>query len=783
MNKKIRLLLLLFLTWSLTSFSQYEGGDGIAIGQWRTHLPYQKVIDVVALGDIVYAATPFDLFSYNPGDNSLQRIDKVEGLHDVGVSKIGYFTPSKALLIAYSNTNIDILYDDGTVRNIPDIKNKEILGNKTINNIVFKDDYAYLSCGFGIIVLDMIKLEIRDTWYIGPDGGYIDVQDLTFNDTAFFAATENGIYYARTDSPNLADFNEWHKMDNLPNPNLYFNEIEEFQGRIIANYEAEGWDGDTLYQYDGNSWSYFLPENISRHFELRNKGDLLLISQRYNVKVFDENLEEVLNIWNPVGETFFAFACDLDNSNYYWIASSPHGLIKVNHSGWNGETILPNGPGTQNVYDLDAAGKSVWDASGGRRSDWGKLYMKDGVFSFTDGEWSTHDKNNTPAFDTITDFVCVKIDPSNTQVAYVGTWGKGLLKFENNELTAIYDESNSTLQPWIAATYLTLVSGLDYDDEGNLWVVNSGAPDLLSVMKRDGSWKSFNLGGSLSGIDVSKLMVDSYNQKWILKRSDGFVIVFNDNNTLDNVTDDKAKVLGSSSGNGGIPGSKVYALATDLEGEVWVGSDKGISVFYNPADIFTPGVNFDAQQILVPRNDGSGLADYLLETETVTAIAVDGGNNKWVGTERAGVFLFSPDGLEEIHHFTTDNSPLLSNNIIDIAIDEDGEVFIGTASGIVSFRGEAAEGKPVNDNVYAFPNPVRPGYTGPIAIKGLVNNADVKITDTYGNVVYTTQAEGGQAVWNGYNFDGRRAASGVYVVFVTDSNGEEKIVTKILIIN
>ena len=775
--KKIYILITFVILTSTNSFSQ------IGIGNWRTHLPYKKVIDVIALNNIVYAATPYNMFRYNLNDNSIERIDKVYGLNDVGISKIDYCKKIDALLIAYSNTNIDVFYEDGNIRNIPDIKNKEILGNKTINNILFINDLAYLSCGFGIVILDMTKLEIRDTWYIGTDGSYIDVQDLTYNDTAFFAATENGIYYARIDSPNLADYNEWHKMNNFSNPDLFFNEIEEFQGDIFANYKSDNWDGDTLYRFDGSTWNYFLPGIIDRRFELRNKGDVLLISQRYNVIVIDENFEKKLSIWNPIGETFSAYACDLGNTNNYWIASSPHGLIKVDHSGWNGETILPNGPNTKSVFDLDSEGNSVWVATGGMNSSFGKLWMKEGVFAFIEELWYSFSPKNVPAFDTISDYVCTKVDPNNRNIAYVGTLGKGLLKFVNGELTTIYDKTNSSLQGGVIIPKYVYASGLDFDDEGNLWVVNSGAPDLLSVMKRDGSWKSFNLGGSLSGIDVSKLMVDSYNQKWILKRSDGFVIVFNDNNTLDNVTDDKAKVLGSSSGNGGIPGSKVYALATDLEGEVWVGSDKGISVFYNPADIFTPGVNFDAQQILVPRNDGSGLADYLLETETVTAIAVDGGNNKWVGTERAGVFLFSPDGLEEIHHFTTDNSPLLSNNIIDIAIDEDGEVFIGTASGIVSFRGEAAEGKPVNDNVYAFPNPVRPGYTGPIAIKGLVNNADVKITDTYGNVVYTTQAEGGQAVWNGYNFDGRRAASGVYVVFVTDSNGEEKIVTKILIIN
>ena len=198
----------LLFTLALTIFSSNLFSQEIGIGQWRTHLPYQKVIDVVANDNIVYAATPFDIFTYNSGDNRIERIDKVKGLNDVGISKIGYHTETRSLLIAYANTNMDLVKKDGSIINIADIKNKEILGNKTINNIEFRDNLAYLSCGFGIVVLDITKLEIQDTWYIGPDGGFIDVQDLAYNDTAFFAATEKGVYYARVDSPNLADFNQ-----------------------------------------------------------------------------------------------------------------------------------------------------------------------------------------------------------------------------------------------------------------------------------------------------------------------------------------------------------------------------------------------------------------------------------------------------------------------------------------------------------------------------------------------------------------------------------------------
>jgi ligand-binding sensor domain-containing protein len=281
---------------------------------------------------------------------------------------------------------------------------------------------------------------------------------------------------------------------------------------------------------------------------------------------------------------------------------------------------------------------------------------------------------------------------------------------------------------------------------------------------------------------VGELIIDSYGQKWIRVRAEHSLIVFNDNGTITDKTDDQVKVVTSAQGNGNIPGNKVFSLAEDNDGEIWIGTDEGVAVFYSPENVFS-NYNFDAQRILIPRNDGSGLADILLEFETITAIAVDGANNKWIGTDRSGVFHLSPDGQIEYNHFTVQNSPLFSNNITSIVISQDGEVFIGTANGIISYKSSASEGGPTYSDVYAYPNPVESGYNGPIAIKGLVTNADFKITDINGTLIFRGRAEGGQAIWNGTNFNGRRAQSGVYLVFVSNEDGSETLVTKILFIN
>lgn len=754
------------------------------IGEWRTHMPYDKVIDVAIADDIVYAATPYNMFTYNTIDNRMERFDKVKGLNSVGVTKIGYNSQLKELLIAYSDANLDIIDAEQNVINISDIKDKDILGNKTINNIVFKNEMAYLSCGFGIVVLDMAKREIHDTYYIGAEGSAVNVLDLTFNSTHFYASTESGVYYADVNANNLADFNQWTKDRSLIHPQLPYNLIESFQGNIYVNYFSQKYNQDTLFVFDGESWDYFAKDNVSEHRQMTTSDENLILVNRYSTTVYNQNMEIEYVISKPGGESIECFAAQIDSNGDVWIGDKWKGMLKTWNNGKNGELIKPNGPGAKGVFDMDAFGPTVWVASGGFQGNWAKLYNHEGVYSFTDEEWFTHNRRNTEAFDTITDWVCVKVDNANPSIVYIGTWGRGLLKFEDNQLVDVFDQYNSSLQPRVANPNSTFVSGIDFDSQHNLWIANSSSNDVLSVMKNDGSWKSFNLGGAMSAVDIGKLMVDKNDQKWMLKRKDGYIAVFTDNNTIDDISDDNIKILTSATGNGAIPGNKVYSFAVDHDGEVWVGSDEGVCVFYSPSTIFESGVNYDASQILVPRNDGSGLADILLETETVTAITIDGANQKWIGTDRAGVFLLSEDGLREIHHFTIDNSPLLSNNITDIAINNNGEVFIGTANGIISYKSTAAPEPPTGmDNVYAYPNPVRENFTGLIGIKGLVNNASVKITDSYGNLVYETRSEGGQAVWDGRDFSGRRAATGVYLVFVTNSDGTDKVVTKILFIN
>lgn len=753
--------------------------QGIGIGQWRTHLPYQQVIDVEIADDLVYAATPYELMVYNTQNNKLSKLNKVNGLSDLGISTIRYNQKYKTLLIAYTNTNIDLIIDDEII-NINDIKNKELMGNKTINDVHFEDQYAYLACGFGIVVLDLVRKEVYDTYFIGPEGGFINVQDVeTYNNT-LYAATESGLYYASKDSPNLADFNQWTKDVSLPHPQLNYNQVEAFKGKLYLNHTLNVTNSDTLFVFDGQNWDYFDKSYVSLHKRMRAYEDRFLVANHYNVSVFDEQMEMELTIYAPNGSGVEPLGIALDKSGTVWLGDKKRGLLRIYNNGFSAETFMLDGPATTNVYELKASGKNVWVASGGRRNDWGKMYMMDGVFAFDGDKWKTFNARNTPGFDTISDYVSVAIDPLKPEKAYIGTWQAGIIEFTDFEKTYNYDAQNSSLGHWLADPSLINISGLGFDSYNNLWACNTGAANILSMRTPAGEWRSFFLGANASGVDVANMVIDKSNNKWIIRRSEGKIIVFNDNDTFDNPADDRLKILTSSPNNGNIPGNSVYSMAVDHEGAVWVGTDKGPVVFYNPERIFLDGMNFDAIQILVPRNDGTGQADFLLGSEKILSIAVDGSNKKWFGTEN-GVFLMSNDGLEQIHYFNTENSPLLSNTVNSIAITDDGEVFFGTSNGIISYKGKATEPNKINTDVYAYPNPVRPEYHGPIAVKGLVRDAIVKITDLSGNLVYQTRAEGGQAVWDGRILNGNHVKPGIYLVFVTDDFGIETLATKIMV--
>jgi hypothetical protein len=774
--KSIYFSVLLFF-YATFSFAQV-GNPMVGLDQWRIHLPYNDGKFVSGGNDLVYCATQYALCSYKKSDASVQRYSRLTGLSDFEISTIRYSAENKLLLIAYESSDIDLLYDDGTVVNIPDIKLKNIVGGKGINNIFFINQTAYLSCDFGIVVVDLIRHEIRDTYYIGPGGTSVIVHQFGYTGARFYAATDKGLLYADASSQTLFNYESWSQdttMHLLADPDKPFTGITYFDNNVIAVYN------DTLkIAYDGTGWREFTTEHFSQSTVDVFNGFLSL--KNYFSIAFYENIQTPVSGFYidqyPHGYPVDAYR---DVDNYYWIADANNGFMRYVQSGF--ENIYLNSPTGIGAFAMDAGSEGIWVVGGGLvfTGTWCADHSDYGTYWFNNNEWKSFNKINDPLYSAQWDKcnISVAVDPKNGKHAFVGMRNCGLMEYGPDGGTKIYNSTNSTIKPIDGDPANTWIAGVDFDSDGNLWVASNLNSTQLNELTTAGTWKSYNLGATYSDKHLFNVMTDSYHNKWINARGAG-LIVFNENDP-DNPSDNLLKLLTTVPGQGGLPSSDVFSLAEDKEQAIWVGSSAGVFVIYNPGNIFTGG-NYDAQKILLEQD---GHAQYLLETEVVTAIAVDGANRKWFGTKSSGVYLMSPDGTKMIHTFNTENSPLPSNDIASIAIDPvTGEVFFGTGDkGICSYRGDATDGGDACDHYYVFPNPVKHDYHGSIAITGLVANASVKITDVSGQVVYQTKANGGQAVWNGNNFDGKRAQTGIYMVFVTNDDGSETCVTKMVFTN
>lgn len=784
------LLLLLFV------FSTPSQGQNMAIGEWRIHLPYRQCISTAGNTSKVYAATESGLFVLNRADNSLERINKVNGLSDINIKTIAWNESDQTLLVGYKNANIDIIRGK-TIVNIPDIKRASIVGDKTVNSFYCINDLAYVACGFGIVVVDLTRLEVKETYYIGPNGSYLGVNKITSDGTNLFAATDNGVYHASLSDPNLSNFNAWSKYSFLPsgkyNQMVYFRRTQ----KLLVNWKypiGVDQEHDTLFVVDPvtQTRSGINAQAPGTYLirALAEAGDHVYMAESFNIFALDTNYNfyvdqspSVINIYNygipgqNIGPKTTSMFVDAGNS--LWIADNNYGLVGMPNQ-FQAHVYYPNGPGSPDAFAMDLKNDFLAVAPGGKNDAWGNIYNIPGVFTYSNETWSTFNRETNVGFDTLWDFLATAVDPDVPGHVFMGSWGNGVVELNNGVITHIHNQYNSTLvtngsPDWVG------VAGLCFDEDKNLWVTNSSTGSAINVRKPNGTWQAFDFSNVIgTGAIVGSIIVTKDKQKWVVLPGGGGILVFDDNGTLSTTSDDRKKKLGFSTGAGGIAGTQVICLAEDQDGEIWVGTDKGICVFYSPENVFNSS-GFDAQQILIEQD---GYVQILLETQVVTAIVIDGANRKWIGTESGGVFLMSADGTKQIAHFDSDNSPLLSNTITSIAINQkSGEIFFGTDKGIVSYKGDATEGGDTNGEVYAYPNPVKPDYDGVIAIKGLVKDADVKITDVRGSVIYKTKALGGQATWDGNNFKGERAATGVYLVFITNDDGTETAITKILFIN
>ena len=745
----------------------------VGIEEWRDHLPYGSCLDVAKVGHIAYGATYFGLIKYDIEDNSVSKISKVNGLSDIGISTIEADDNLKILVVAYQNGNIDLIKEDESIVNIPDIKRKNIVGSKCINDIMFYDGKAYLSSDFGIVVINLLKEEILETYWSKYNNSILEIYSSVVYSNYIYSASAKGLFYCNMNK-NLADFNNWEKDNTLNFPDSIYKCITSIDNKLLIS--MRGIDHDTVYSKTTNTnWSVF--SEFKRVYSMKEYYNHLVVSNEWFTTVYDKSLNQVRNIYtyfnnnNPAPNSAF-----FDSKNELWIADRNSGMI-YNKKDWDLQIIIPQGPETDRVCKIieDKNGRILYSA-GGINASWNNQYYKYGISYFENEKWNVIRDNK----DSIFDILDVAVSPLDESLVYAATWGGGIIEFTGGVVSKYWNSSNSTLKPYtLAADNTVRVGGLYFDNNNNLWIGNSNSKSQLSVKTSTGDWISYSFGSSLIDQHIGKIKVDNNDRKWIQLGNEKGLLVFDENKTIEDKSDDNYIVLTNSAENGNLSGTTVNDFAFDKDDEVWIGTDIGVCVIYNPSDVFESYFK-GAEKILI---DQTGQAQYLLETEEVTSIAIDAANRKWIGTSKAGVFLLSVDGTKEVYHFSEENSPLLSNTITSIAINnKTGEVFIGTDKGLIGFMGTATEGNSNNDNVLVFPNPVKDGYSGIVGIRGLVENANVKITDIEGNLVADINAEGGQAIWDQKNLNGNLVSSGVYLIFCTDSEGKENSVSKIAII-
>lgn len=770
MPRKTIITLFAFFSWGFSS------SQNISVGEWRELINYNQVKDISYFSNYIAALSENGILLLDAETNEIEGLSKVQGLSDLRISSIeavGYPLKNK-LLVGYENGNLDLLDENLNVTNVADVKRSSTIGDKTVYNIIQISTKTFVLTGIGIIVYDAENKEVIDTYYLSSSENIIPT-DMEEFFGKYYITTNKGVYMADVSSENLANPANWSKSIPVGD----FNEACVFSEKLFINKKNDAsYNTDSIFYHDGTQWQWWPAVTEQEINSFYSDGEELVIAFNGSVDAFNKSLEmkrhlyQIQDIYSPEPKAAIQIG------GVFWIADGNLGIVK-SAGDWNSEYFKTRAPWTNLNSSLDIYDDKLYITTGGKKGTlWGNAWISEGaqIYDIESDEWLRIHKKEIPEIDTIFDVNNLAVGADGA--VFMASLGGGLVKINSNQtFEANFNEKNSGLQK-VAGTTWVGVSDVKIDGEGNVWFTNINSSHIFHTITAEGEFISFKTPLDIGQHITGNLMIDANGYKWAELPSNQGILVFNDNGTIADESDDEYKILNSSQGSGALNTNYTQAMAYDKDGSVWVGTNQGVCVIGSPQNIFSGG-NYDADKILV--NLG-GYNEYLLNAESVTCILVDDANRKWIGTAGAGLFLVSADGKEELFHFTTDNSPIFSNEITDLTIHrKTGVLYIGTPNGVLSYRTDATS--PFSDfsNLYSFPNPVNKDYHGNITISGTMENTTIKITDVAGNLINQVISNGGQAVWDMKNMNGETVSSGVYLILAASKDASESGVSKVLI--
>lgn len=763
-------LFYLFVTCSLISWGQnFES-------EWTAHFSYASVKKISQGNDKVYAASENAVFSYDLSTQQTETISTIQGLSGETISAIYYSEDFGLLFVGYENGLIEVVIDgDENILSVVDILEKQTISpdRKFINHFNEHEGILYISAGFGISEYDLAALEFGDSFIIGDNGTQIEITQTTVQGEFIYASSnENGgIRRAAVDSEDLIDFEEWVAIAQFNYRGIQAVGSELYAATIANVIYRFGPSGilDTEATYNSTITDFVV------------KDDILTITTATTSDSFDEAFTPVNSV-STLSEFDTNFQSGYAFNNTLYIGSERFGMLALPFGSVQAQQILPNGPLFNRGITIDASPGQVWMAYGEVNVTFNPApFTRRGISNLREGEWFNIQYEELISFfggREANDIVNISINPENSEEVYMTSFQKGLIKIDGQTPTNLFDETNSPLERITTAGGADAgirLYGSNYDLQGNFWTVQSRTDDALIKISPGGQFELIDVSSIIDGsseLALSEVAISRQGSVFFGAVQSG--LVGYDTNS------GQFEIIAEEEGNGNLPSTGIRSLEFDNQGRLWIGTLKGLRVLFNVGGFFEEGANNDAQAIIFEED---GVGQELLFLQSITDIETDGSNNKWISTATSGVFYVSANGQETIRRFTKDNSPLPSNNVQDIAIDGfSGTVYFATINGLVAFKGTSTAPQDDLENVYAFPNPVRPGFEGNVTIDGLTANANIKITDIEGNLVFEETSEGGSIQWDTTAFGKYKVASGVYLVLITTDDNSETKVSKIMVV-